>query len=114
MAELKRLSFAVGMLILVVTGQKTGTIRTHKPGINDFIEGEIFIGEFAEGADLTLRATANTAAKRFDTITDAEARASSHRDLAQALDSLREHYPDLTPSHSMVVIHFEIYPEVYT
>ncbi len=112
-SELKRLSFAEGMLVLVETGQKTNTIRRHKPGINDFAEGEVFIGEFAEGADLTLRATSATEVKPFRALTDIEARANGCHDVAEALRGLKGYYPDLQPSDLMVVIHFEIYPETF-
>lgn len=113
MSELRRLQFGEGMLNLILTGQKRNTIRTHKPNINDFVQGEIFIGEFEEGIDLTLRITADTLIKPLSELSEAEAHANGYRDSTEALKGLRRFYIDLQPSGVIAIISFEIHPEVF-
>ena len=57
MAECKRLIFSEGHFVALLSGQKKITLRLYREGAHDFVNGEVFYGEFPEGFSVLLQAT---------------------------------------------------------
>lgn len=66
MAEMKRLVFGEGLMAPSLDGNKRFTVRKYRKDAHDFMEGEVFIGEFKDGLDILLKATKNTKVAPFN------------------------------------------------
>jgi hypothetical protein len=95
-----------------VQGSKGNTIRRYDPSRHDLKEGELFIGKFTKAEVLlVLQATRDTDVKRFGELTEEDLEANGFSNIKEALDIMREYYPDINWNTRMGVIYYHI-PEI--
>jgi hypothetical protein len=106
----KTLLFGPGLLFPTLEGSKRVTIRRFRPEAHVFVEGEEFVGIFADGKDVLLVATADTVVRTFAEITDSEAREDGYDDATAMFEGMKQYYPDLQLTDSVGIIRYRTVP----
>lgn len=107
-AEIKIIKFGENLLVPTLTEDKKISLRKYRPEAHSLKEGEFFIGSFEDGLDIVLQATCDTEVKRFRDLIDSEAQEDNFRDAKDAINELRNYYPDLVLDDKLAIIRYEI------
>ena len=102
------LKFGEGLLGPTLSQEKQITLRKYRPEAHDFKEGQYFIGRFAEGLDIVLRAAVNTEVTTFGKLSDEIAKQDGFADAGDAFSGMRKYYEDLTLDTACAIIRYEI------
>ncbi|HOY61133.1 MAG TPA: hypothetical protein PK045_01345 [Candidatus Woesebacteria bacterium] len=102
------LKFGEGLLKPTLSQEKRMTLRRYRPEAHDFKEGQYFVGRFADGLDIVLKATVDTEITTFGKLTDDIARQDGFTDAQDAFLGMKKYYEDLTPDTPCAIIRYEI------
>lgn len=108
---MKTLAFGPGLLIPTLTGEKLFTIRKYRPEAHDFAQGEVVVGEFAEGFQILLRITRDTIVRPFGELLRTKTvakREGGYWFNKQYFNDLRKYYSDLTWHTLGAVVCYEV------
>ncbi len=108
MTSVRKLVFGEGLMAPTIRGPKTATIRRYRPEAHDFKKGEVFVGEFKDGLNILMQATADTETKPVNKLGDSESRESGFKDAKDARIGLRHWYPDLKMTEMAAIIRHEV------
>ena len=109
MSAIKKIVFGEGLMWSTVREQKTATIRRYRPEAHDLKKGEVFVGEFKDGLDILMQATADTETKPFKELGDKESKESGFKDAKDAKSGLKHWYQDLKMTEMAAILRHEVY-----
>lgn len=102
------LKFGRGLLEPTLNQEKQISLRRYRPEAHDFEAGQYFIGRFAEGLDIVLKAAADTEVTTFGKLSDDIARQDGFTDAHDAFSGMGKYYEDLTLDTPCAIIRYEI------
>ncbi|MDP3953797.1 MAG: hypothetical protein Q8Q06_00065 [bacterium] len=102
-----RLIFVEGLLANYLGGKYAWTFRVHRPGSNDFSEGQIIEGHFKDGISLLLEVLEKPRVKPFRDITEAERTEWNHGEVISHKDMMEimgQYNPEVVDDTMAVLI----------
>ncbi|MEM6274253.1 MAG: hypothetical protein AAF735_03335 [Myxococcota bacterium] len=104
----RTVEFSRGQTKSIASGAQQASIRVYREEAHRFDRGELFAGDFLDGARLVLRATQPTEVCKLRKVSDEAMRAAGYETREEMLEDLKRHYPKLTEDGRVGVMHFEM------
>ncbi|MEL6759086.1 MAG: ASCH domain-containing protein [Myxococcota bacterium] len=104
----RTVEFSRGQTKSITSGAQQASIRVYREDAHQFDRGELFVGDFRDGARLVLRATQPTEVCKLKQVTDRIMLAAGYETRKEMMEALQKHYPDLTEASEVGVLHFEM------